>query len=226
MSTGPVDALETLRGRLIVSCQAGEGEPLRGPAHMSAMALTVLTGGASGLRLEGPDDVAAVRALTTVPIIGLWKLGGAPVYITPTLTAVRAVAEAGADIVAVDGTGRDRPDGSTFAEVVDVVHRELGRLVMADVATLEEGVAAAAAGADVVSTTLSGYTGGPVPTGPDLDLVERLAQVLDVPVVAEGRIGSPEEVAEALRRGAWAVVVGGAITRPAQITARFAAATR
>lgn len=220
------DALDAVRGRLVVSCQAAEGEPLRGPEHMSAMALTVLAGGASGLRLEGPDDVAAVRALTTAPIVGLWKISGAPVYITPTLAAVRAVAEAGADIVAVDGTGRERPDGSTFAEVVDVVHREYGRLVMADVATLAEGVAAAAAGADVISTTLSGYTGGPVPSGPDLDLVEQLAAALEVPVVAEGRIGSPEEVAEALRRGAWAVVVGGAITRPAQITARFVEGTR
>ncbi|SDB92290.1 N-acylglucosamine-6-phosphate 2-epimerase [Sanguibacter gelidistatuariae] len=220
------DALDAVRGQLIVSCQAAEGEPLRGPVHMSAMALTVLAGGASGLRLEGPDDVAAVRALTTAPIIGLWKITGAPVYITPTLAAVRAVAEAGADIVAVDGTGRERPDGSTFADVVDVVHREYGRLVMADVATLEEGVAAAAAGADVISTTLSGYTGGPVPAGPDLDLVSQLAAALEVPVVAEGRIGSPEEVAEALRRGAWAVVVGGAITRPAQITASFVAGTR
>lgn len=220
------DALDAVRGRLIVSCQAAEGEPLRGPEHMSAMALTVLAGGASGLRLEGPDDIAAVRALTTAPIIGLWKISGAPVYITPTLASVRAVAEAGADIVAVDGTGRPRPDGSTFAEVVDVVHGEYGRLVMADVATLAEGLAAAAAGADVISTTLSGYTGGPVPSGPDLDLVERLADALEIPVVAEGRIGSPEEVAQALRLGAWAVVVGGAITRPAQITTRFVAGTQ
>lgn len=219
------DALDAVRGRLIVSCQAAAGEPLHGPTHMSAMALTVLAGGASAVRLEGPDDVAAVRAQSAAPIIGLWKLAGAPVYITPTLAAVRAVAEAGADIVAVDGTGRDRPDGSTLADVVDLVHGEYGRLVMADVATLEEGVAAASAGADVVSTTLSGYTGGPVPPGPDLDLVAQLADALDVPVVAEGRIGTPEEVAEALRRGAWAVVVGGAITRPAQITARFAGAT-
>lgn len=220
------DALDAVRGRLIVSCQAAEGEPLRGPEHMAAMAMTVLGGGASAVRLEGPDDVAAVRARTDAPIIGLWKIGGTPVYITPTLAAVRAVAEAGADIVAVDGTGRERPDASTLTDVVELVHGTYDRLVMADVATLAEGVAAAAAGADVVSTTLSGYTGGPVPDGPDLDLVEQLADALEIPVVAEGRISSPEEVAEALRRGAWAVVVGGAITRPGQITARFAAAAR
>src|SRR5699024_9527307 len=128
------DALDAVRGRLIVSCQAAEGEPLRGPEHMAAMAMTVLGGGASAVRLEGPDDVAAVRARTDAPIIGLWKIGGTPVYITPTLAAVRAVAEAGADIVAVDGTGRERPDASTLADVVELVHGTYGRLVMADVA--------------------------------------------------------------------------------------------
>ncbi|MCK0115952.1 N-acetylmannosamine-6-phosphate 2-epimerase [Isoptericola sp. S6320L] len=221
----PDDVVGALRGRLVVSCQAREGEPLHGPAHMTAMALSALDGGAAGLRLEGPADVAAVRAVTGVPIIGLWKAGAAPVYITPTMDAVHAVADAGADIVAVDGTGRPRPDGSTFADVVRAVHGVPGRLVMADVATLAQGRAAEAAGADLVGSTLSGYTGpGRPPAGPDLTLVGELAAALSVPVVAEGRIATAEQAAEALLRGATTVVVGGAITRPASITARFAAA--
>ncbi|GAA1735319.1 N-acetylmannosamine-6-phosphate 2-epimerase [Isoptericola hypogeus] len=219
------DVIGALRGRLVVSCQAREGEPLHGPVHMRAMALSALAGGAAGLRLEGPDDIAAVRAVTDVPVIGLWKVGGSAVYITPTMAAVHAVADAGADIVAVDATGRARPDGSTLADVVLAVHESYERLVMADVATVEQGLAAQAAGVDLVGSTLSGYTGaGPVPLGPDLDLVAGLAAALTVPVVAEGRISSPSEAAEALRRGATTVVVGGAITRPASITARFAGA--
>nr|WP_297425396.1 N-acetylmannosamine-6-phosphate 2-epimerase [uncultured Actinotalea sp.] len=211
----------TLRGGLVVSCQARPGEPLHGPVHMTAMALSALAGGAVGLRLEGPEDIAAVRAVTRVPLIGLWKVGSDGVYITPTMDAVDAVLAAGSDVVAVDATDRPRPDGSTLGDAVSRVHAA-GRLVMADVATVEQGVAAVRAGADLVGSTLSGYTeGGPAPDGPDLDLVAALAAVLPVPVVAEGRISTPGQAAEALRRGAWTVVVGGAITRPAVITAGF-----
>lgn len=219
----PTAALDALRGRLVVSCQATEAEALHGPHHMTAMARSVLAGGAAGLRLEGPADIAAVRAVTDVPIIGLWKIGRTGVYITPTVDAVRAVLAAGADIVAVDATGRDRPDGSTLADLVAITH-DAGGLVMADVATVEHGIAAHDAGVDVVSTTLSGYLGpGPVPTGPDLDLVAAMVAAVDLPVIAEGRIHTPAAAAQALRLGAHAVVVGGAITRPAQITERFVA---
>ena len=220
-STRPHPVLAALRGRLVVSCQARPGEPLHGPVHMTAMALSALAGGAVALRVEGPQDIAAVRAVTAVPILGLWKVGGADVYITPTLAAVDAVLAAGADVVAVDATDRPRPDGSTLADVVARVHAA-GRLVMADVATVEQGRAAVGAGADLVGSTLAGYTDdGPIPEGPALDLVGALAAALPVPVVAEGRIGTPEQAADALRRGAWTVVVGGAITRPAVISAGF-----
>jgi len=216
--------LGALRDRLVVSCQAREGEPLHGPLHMTAMALSALAGGAAGLRLEGPADIGAVRPLTPVPVIGLWKVGSAPVYITPTLEAVHRVVEAGADVVAVDGTGRPRPDGSTLEQAARAVH-DAGRLLMADVATLEQGRAAADAGADLVGSTLSGYTDdGPRGDGPDLRLVAELAAALPVPVVAEGRIATPEQAAQALRLGAWTVVVGGAISRPSEITAGFARA--
>lgn len=229
MNAAPTDPrhreiLDALRGRLIVSCQAREGEPLHGPVHMTAMALSVLAGGAAGVRLEGPDDIAAVRAATVAPIIGLWKFGEDPVYITPTLATAHAVAEAGADIVAVDGTGRPRPDGILLATVIEEMHRRHGLPVMADVATLAQARDAVRAGADVLSTTLSGYAGGPDSEEPDLTLVRALAAESAVPVFAEGRIAIPEEAAEALRVGAWAVVVGSAITRPTALTARFVAA--
>jgi putative N-acetylmannosamine-6-phosphate epimerase len=189
---------------------------------MVAMAQAAVAGGAAGIRANGPDDVAAIRKAVDVPVIGLWKLGTSGVYITPTLAHAFAVAAAGADVVALDGTSRRRPDGLSLAEVVATLHARTSCLVMADVATVEDGIAAQAAGADVVSSTLSGYTDdGPAPDGPDLVLVEALARRLDVPVVAEGRIRTPEEAAAALDLGAWAVVVGGAITRPQHITERF-----
>ena len=142
--------LDRLRGRLVVSCQALPCEPLHGPEHMSAMALSAIAGGAGGIRCEGPDDVRAIRSVTDLPVIGLWKAGADGVYITPTLEHALAVADAGADIVALDATARPRPDGRTLSETL----RELslrGIPVMADVATLAEGVAAAAAGARVIS---------------------------------------------------------------------------
>jgi len=223
----PATVLRRLRGGLVVSCQAPPGDPLRGPAFMTAMARAAVLGGAVGIRAEGPDDVQAVRRAVEVPVIGLWKQGTEGVYITPTVDHARAVAEAGAEIVAIDATGRPRPDRSTVPELVAGLRQTHRCLVMADVSTLEEGAAAAEAGADLVGTTLSGYTPysrqGP---GPDLGLVAALAARVEVPVVAEGRITTPAEARAALDAGAWAVVVGGAITRPELITARFAAALR
>jgi N-acylglucosamine-6-phosphate 2-epimerase len=223
----PAAVLERLRGGLVVSCQAPPGDPLHGPGVMAAMARAAVLGGAVGIRANGPGDIRAVRRAVAVPVIGLWKEGGEGVYITPTLGHARAVAEAGAQVVALDATGRPRPDGSTLPELVAGLKEAHPCLVMADVATLEEGVAAAAAGADLVATTLAGYTPGSrrLP-GPDLELVAELAAHLEVPVVAEGRIGTPEEARAALDAGAWTVVVGGAITRPQLITARFVAALR
>ncbi|WP_234337488.1 N-acetylmannosamine-6-phosphate 2-epimerase [Kitasatospora phosalacinea] len=213
-----------LAGRLVVSCQALPGEPLHGPQYMAQMAVAAHSGGAAAVRINGPADIAAVRMAVPLPVIGLWKDGEDGPYITPTLEHALAVAEAGADVVALDGTGRPRPDGRTLAETIAALHAR-GIPVMADVATLEEGLAAAAAGADLVGTTLSGYTpDSPDQDGPDLALVRALAERLDVPVVAEGRITTPDEAAAALAAGAHTVVVGGAITRPAALTARFAAA--
>ncbi|MGW1432612.1 N-acetylmannosamine-6-phosphate 2-epimerase [Streptomyces sp. NPDC002431] len=214
---------DALRGRLIVSCQAPPGDPMRDTATLVRLARSAVAGGGAAIRANEPEVVAAITAAVDLPVIGLWKDGDIGVYITPSVRHALAVAEAGARIVAADATDRPRPDGSTFAELVAAVHGA-GALVMADVATLDEGVAAAGQGADYVSTTLSGYVpGSPRQPGPDLDLVSALAAAITVPVVAEGRINTPEEAAEALARGAHSVVVGTAITAPTALTARFVA---
>ncbi|MFG3258867.1 N-acetylmannosamine-6-phosphate 2-epimerase [Streptomyces sp. NPDC048172] len=223
------ELLERLRGGLIVSCQAPPGDPLRAPAHIAAIAASVAAGApAAGLRVQGVDDILAVRevvgAIGPLPVVGLWKDGVEGVFITPTAAHATAVADAGAEIVAVDATTRPRPDGRPLRETVAAVHAR-GRLLMADVSTVEEGVTAAELGADMVSTTLSGYTPySRQAAGPDLELVAELASRLDVPVFAEGRVHTPEQARAALDAGAWGVVVGGAITAPAAIAARFAAA--
>lgn len=215
------DLVEALRGRLVVSCQAYPGEPLRDPDAMRRMALAVLAGGAAGIRAQGVEDLRAIRAATDTPLIGLWKDGDSGVLITPTAAHARAVAEAGADVVALDATDRPRPDGRPLVESVEAVHRA-GRLVMADVSTEAEGIRAAELGADLVGTTLSGYTdGSPRSSGPDLDLVRRLAEALTIPVIAEGRIHTPEDAVRALALGAHAVVVGTAITHPTTLTRWF-----
>lgn len=212
-----------LQGKLIVSCQAPPGDPMRETATLVRLARSAVAGGGAAIRANEPAVVAAIVEAVDLPVIGLWKDGDIGVYITPTVRHALAVAEAGAAVVAADATDRPRPDGSTFADLVEAVHAA-GALVMADVSTLEEGVAAARLGADFVSTTLSGYVPGtPEQTGPDLDLVAALSAAIDVPVVAEGRINTPDEAAEALRRGAHSVVVGTAITAPTALTARFVA---
>ncbi|HEY4453132.1 MAG TPA: putative N-acetylmannosamine-6-phosphate 2-epimerase, partial [Pseudonocardiaceae bacterium] len=218
--------IEQISGRLIVSCQAGAGHPLRDTATIARLARSAELGGAAAIRcggVGGAEDVAAVVRAVDVPVIGLTKDGADGVYITPTVAAAQAVIRAGAHIVAADATTRPRPDGATLADTVDVVH-EAGRLLLADVSTVEEGLAAVAAGADLVATTLSGYTpNSPRQPGPDLALVAALRAALPMgtPILAEGRYHSPDSAAAALRRGATSVVIGTAITDPAWITAQF-----
>jgi putative N-acetylmannosamine-6-phosphate epimerase len=191
---------------------------------MARMALAAQQGGAVGIRANGPPDIRAIKAAVSLPVIGLYKDGDQDVYITPTLRHARAIVEAGADIVALDGTQRPRPDGSSLATLIAAIRVEWQKPALADVSTLEEGLSAQAAGADFVATTLSGYTpDSPALDGPDLELVRALVSQLSIPVIAEGRIRTPEEARAALAAGAFAVVVGGAITRPQWITAQFAA---
>lgn len=216
--------LEALRGGLVVSCQAYPGEPMRHTETMAQLAQAACTGGAVGIRVEGRDDIALVRERVVVPVIGLWKDDPIDrVFITPTLEHALTVAGAGASVVAVDGTRRPRPDGLALAEVVAGVHERTDAWVMADCGSLEDALAAADAGVDLLGTTLAGYTGErPRFDGPDLDLVAAVVQrVPCVPLLAEGRVRSPADARRALDAGALAVVVGTAITHPTTITSWF-----
>jgi putative N-acetylmannosamine-6-phosphate epimerase len=213
------------KGALVVSCQARADNPLHGPVYMAAMARAAEAGGAKGIRANGAEDVAAIRAVTQLPIIGIAKVWDDryPVYITPDFDNAARVAQAGADIIGLDATPRPR-NGEPVEGLIARIRRELGREVFADIATLEEGRAAAACGATYVATTLSGYTEDTASrraAGPDFDLLSALVGTASVPVVAEGRLDTPELVAEAFGRGAHAVVIGTAITNPREITRKF-----
>lgn len=226
------DVIGTLRGGIIVSCQAPDGSPLRRPAIMAAMAEAAAMAGAVGIRANGADDVRAIRQVVALPIVGIDKRPDLdPVaYITPDLASVAALVEAGADLVAVDATLRPRSGAPSLprsaADLIAKVRQAFPDLaVMADVSNLREGLAAHDAGADLVATTLSGYTdGSPIPKDPDIELVEALARLQPLPVVAEGRFSSPEQVRRAFEAGAHAVVVGTAITDPLALAKRFVAA--
>lgn len=216
--------LEQIRGKLVVSCQALADEPLHSSFVMGRMALAAKEGGAAAIRAQGVSDILEIRRVTGLPVIGLIKRRqeDSPVYITPTAREVTELLATPCEMVALDAT-RWRRSGEA-AELMARIHGA-GRLALADVATYEEGLEAVKAGADAVSTALAGYTkDSPLTPGPDLALVERLVAALPVPVLAEGRIASPEDLRRAMAAGAWAAVVGSAITRPQLITAEFARA--
>ena len=219
------ELLKTLSGALVVSCQADAGTPLDSPEHIVAIAAAVAEGGASAVRIEGLRNIEAVRRSVDVPVIGLVKLrrDDTEVYITPTADDVRRVAQAGAHIVAFDATRRPRlADVPTLTEAA----KAHGCLAMADISTLEEARSAMAAGADVVSTTMAGYTSySSAGEGPDFALMSALRNA-GVPFGAEGRIWTPEEALRCFELGAHFVVVGSAITRPTLITQRFVSRLR
>ena len=213
-----------LENTLIVSCQAYPGEAMRDPRTMAQVAASVQRGGASAVRAQGLEDIRAVKAAVDVPVIGIWKDGAEGVFITPTLEHCRAVSEAGADILALDGTQRPRPDGLDLAETVAGVREFFDGPLMADCDSVESALAAAELGIEIIGTTLAGYTGARERTdGPDLPLLAELAGALpDTSVlVAEGRVHSPAQAAAAREAGAFAVVVGTAITHPTTITTWF-----
>jgi N-acylglucosamine-6-phosphate 2-epimerase len=220
---------EIWRGGLIVSCQAPANSPLAKPEIIRAFAETAEQNGAVGVRIDSPEHIRAVKKSVSVPVLGIYKVISkkSEVYITPTFNAAKAVADAGADMIAIDATLRQRPDGESFREIVRRIKKELNVPVMADISTLEEGLSAVeTAGVDFVSTTLSGYTEATKHIiKPDFELVENLAKNLDVPVICEGRIRSVEDVRTAFDCGAFAVVVGGAITGIDQLVQQFVSAT-
>jgi N-acylglucosamine-6-phosphate 2-epimerase len=222
------DFISRVKGELIVSCQATPQEALFGSDIMAKMAISAIRGGAKGIRANTPVDVKAIRAVVDVPVIGLYKVvfPGTPVIITATIAHALAIAEAGADVIAIDATFRLHPEDEV-PELIRKIHEQTDCLVMADISSFEEAEAAMITGADVVSTTLSGYTDyTPKLDGPDLNLVREIASKLTVPVFAEGRYHCPDEVAKALEYGATCVIVGGAVTRPKEITERFVRAIR
>lgn len=219
--------IETLKGKVVVSCQAMPREPLHRAEAMAAMMKSVLNGGAGGLRVAGARDVIIAKKISDVPVIGLTKPEIIPpnwkeiVYITPSLKHVNILIKAGADIIAFDGTSR-KHENCTIEEIIKLIKIQK-RFSMADISTVDEGINCEKLGVDMVSTTLAGYTqySPQKSNGPDFELLEELVKNVKIPVVLEGRIWSPDEVDKAFSLGAHCVVIGSAITRPQLITKRF-----
>lgn len=218
-----MNVIEAIKGKLVVSCQAYPGEPMLDPRTMSQVAESAVRGGAAAIRAKGLEDLRQIRAAVEVPIIGLVKVGDEGVYITPTLKDCVEVAETGCEVVALDGTRRERPDGRTLAETIsEFKERYPDVLIMADCGSAGDAAAAQEAGADLIGTTLVGYSGEREKTpGVDWQEVEAIIAGADRPVIVEGRVHTPEVAKEAIEAGAWSVVVGTAITHPATITGWF-----
>ena len=223
--------LEQLKGRLIVSCQALENEPLHSSYIMSRMAYAAMLGGAAGIRANTVKDITEIKKTVDLPIIGIIKqdYDNSDVYISPTVKEIDALVECGVSIIAADATDsvrRSRPDGRSLDEFFgEMREKHPNQLFMADCSTYEEAIHAAEIGFDLVGTTMRGYTeytqGAVLP---DFELMERLSRDCKKPVVAEGGIWTPDELKRALDSGVWTAVIGGAITRPLEITKRFVAA--
>jgi len=228
MHTHPI--LARIQGGLIVSCQALEHEPLHSSYIMSRMAYAAMQGGAAGIRANTPQDIAAIKKAVSLPVIGIIKkeYEDSPVYITPTMAEVDALVDAGAEIIALDATARLHPGGCALEEFFAAVREKYPQqLFMADCSDFAEAEAAQRMGFDLLGTTLAGYT--PHTAGrtlPDFELMHRIAHELDRPLIAEGGIWTPQELRQAFDAGAFACVVGTAITRPMEITRRFVAAIK
>lgn len=223
MSAGRTALVTKIQGGLVVSCQAHGDHPLRDPTMIAALARCAETGGASAIRADGPEDVKRVSQEVSVPVIGIYKvlLPGNRYFITPDFGRAEELVKAGADAVALEATRENKPDDTGLGVLIREIHERLEVAVIADVSTAAEGLRAWNLGADLVATTLSGYTAdSPARETPDYELVSRLAE-RGVLVVAEGHVRSPVQVGQLLECGAHAVVVGTAITDPISITSWF-----
>lgn len=223
------ETINKLKNKVIVSVQAQDNEPLNKPEHLLVLAQSVVNGGAGGLRLCGIENIKLITKNVNVPVIGLTKSEPTPinwldkVYITAAMKDLKELVKTNIEFVAIDGTNRPRADNSMLKDQVELLQKE-GKIVIADVSTLEEGINSAELGAHVISTTLSGYTKETrykINEGPDYELLSDLTRTIPIPIILEGRIWEPHEVKEAFEIGAFAVVIGSAITRPHLITKRF-----
>jgi len=218
--------LDCLKGKLIVSCQALPEEPLHSDYIMGRMAAAALEGGASGIRAQSVSQINEIMKTVDLPVIGIIKRNydDSDIYITPTKKEVEELCTTPCQIIALDATDRKRPNDEKCEDLVKLIH-ENGRLAMADCSTYEECVKAQDMGFDIVSTTLCGYTPySEKIEGPDFDLLKKCVDTLHVPVIAEGKINTPEDLKEVYERcGVFSAVVGSAITRPQLITKKFAA---
>ncbi len=221
---------DSIRGQMIISCQAVKGEPLYEEERsvMYLMARAAKMAGTPAIRTSSIRDVEAIKAETGLPVIGLVKIQypGYEGYITPTMKEVDDLLAAGSDVVALDCTLRKRGDGKNVNQFIQEIRDRHGDiLLMADISNYEEGVNAWKCGVDIVGTTMSGYTDyTPRLDEPDYELMRRLAADVDIPVIGEGKIHTPEQAVKALETGVWSIVVGGAITRPLEIATRFMSA--
>ncbi len=221
-------SVERIKGKLVVSCQAFPGDPLEDTETLRRIARAAMAGGAAGLRVDSSEHITAIRRDTDLPIIGIKKVySDGLLRITPDFQSAAELASAGASIIALDCTDRTWTVGEPWRQCIERIHGELNLPVMADIATLDEGIAAAETGADIIGTTLNGYTEQTKGNrGFSWTLLADLVRLTDRPVIAEGNISTPEEARRAIRCGAWSVVVGSAITRPGVITAGFVRAMR
>ena len=220
--------LDKIKGKLVVSCHALPDEPLHSSFIMGRMAVAAKEGGASGIRAQSKEDILEIESVCDLPIIGIVKRNypDSDIYITPTMKEVNELLETKCEMIALDATNRTRPNGEKIEDLVKAIH-DAGRLAMADCSTLEECIAAEKAGFDTVSTTLCGYTPySKQVEGPNFPLMKQILEVCNVPLIAEGKINTPQDLRDALDLGAHCAVVGGAITRPKQITERFVAAIK
>ncbi|HCT9406526.1 TPA: N-acetylmannosamine-6-phosphate 2-epimerase [Raoultella ornithinolytica] len=224
--------LDNLKGKLIVSCQALDNEPLHSPFIMSRMAVAAEEGGAEGIRANSVADIAAIKQLVSLPVIGIIKRDypDSEVFITATMKEVDELMSVRPELIALDATARPRPGGQRLdALVAEIRAKYPSVLLMADISTAEEALTAQSLGFDCVGTTLYGYTaeteGHALPEN-DCGFLRDVLAAVNIPVVAEGNVETPTLAARCLELGAHTVVVGGAITRPQQITARFAAAIK
>lgn len=221
-----LEILNRIQGQLIVSCQALQHEAMYSDQYpiMKHFALAAQDGGAGGIRANTVRDIIAIRQTISIPVIGIIKqtYGDNPVFITPTIRQVADLVKTGCEIIAMDATARPRPDGVSLEALFSNCKNQWpNQVLMADCSTLQEGLRAKQLGFDLVATTLSGYTDYTQDKClPDMELVKQLADS-GCRVIAEGGIHTPQELAQVMEAGAFAAVVGAAITRPMEITKNF-----